>query len=93
MDAVPVLLWLVEERQRQKQIPFGDDNQKGYDKNHDNRNDNRNDNSISNDNSNDNRNCNGNGNGKSGNGRAYWMVRLMVAVWMMEPPVAVTLTA
>jgi hypothetical protein len=33
---------------------------------------------------------NGNGNGKGG---AYWMVRLMVAVWMMEPPVAVTLTA
>jgi hypothetical protein len=25
--------------------------------------------------------------------QVYWMVRLMVAVWMMEPPVAVMLTA
>jgi hypothetical protein len=23
----------------------------------------------------------------------YWMVRLIVAVWMVEPPVAVTVTA
>jgi hypothetical protein len=29
MNRAPGLLWLVEERQRQKQIPFGDDNQKG----------------------------------------------------------------
>jgi hypothetical protein len=33
----------------------------------------------------------GNGKGNS-NGRLYWMVRLMVAVWMVEPPVAVTFT-
>jgi hypothetical protein len=26
-------------------------------------------------------------------GRGYWMVRLTVAVWMVEPPVAVTVTA
>jgi hypothetical protein len=25
--------------------------------------------------------------------KVYWMVRLMVAVWMTEPPVAVTFTA
>lgn len=26
-------------------------------------------------------------------GEPYWMVRVTVAVWMVEPPVAVTVTA
>jgi len=29
MDGAPVCLWLTKERQRQKQIPFGDDKQNG----------------------------------------------------------------
>jgi hypothetical protein len=57
-------------RNKQQQIPFGDDNQKEKGKN------------KSKGNSDDLQQM-----------EPYWMVRLTVAVWMVEPPVAVTVTA
>jgi hypothetical protein len=43
--------------------------------------------------SNYNYNRNGKANYRAGSSLLYWMVRLMVAVWMVEPPVAVTVMA
>jgi hypothetical protein len=93
-------LWPGDERQRQrqKQIPFGDDNKKGKD----NDNDNGNDNGKRKKRKQKQKQIRGffaslrmtsKGDSSSSNRRPYWMVRLIVAVWMTEPPVAVTLTA